>query len=118
MEKIYQKRFHNEGVSKGDCLRACLETITGIKGLPHFTQIGSYDDILESHGFGIDQDDLQYLEIWHDMYNGVCIGCGESSRGCGHAVIIDKKGNLIHDPHPSGEGVKKIDYCLIITKLK
>jgi len=118
IKKVFQKTFHIEGVSKGDCLRACLETITEIQGLPHYTQIGPYDDILEYNGFSIDQDDLQYLEFAENMYKDVCIAVGESPRGVHHAVIIDKKGNLIHDPHPEGGGISEVKYCFIISKLK
>ena len=38
------------------------------------------------------------------------IGYGPSPRGpWGHAVVVDGQGNLVHDPHPSGDGVLSLD---------
>jgi len=42
---------------------------------------------------------------------------GPGPRGCGHAVV-GFNGMMVHDPHPSGEGLLKIeDYTFIIAKM-
>lgn len=45
------------------------------------------------------------------------VGCGPSPRGpWGHAVIVDRDGELLHDPHPSGLGVPFLDELWLITR--
>lgn len=45
------------------------------------------------------------------------IASGISSRGVGH-VVIYKGGKMIHDPHPSNEGLVKIDYFFYLRKIE
>lgn len=37
--------------------------------------------------------------------DGIVIAAGESPRGpWGHVVLVDRDGNVVHDPHPLGNG--------------
>ena len=38
---------------------------------------------------------------------GPLIASGESPRGAsgGHSIIVDRSGAMLHDPHPSGDGI-------------
>lgn len=42
---------------------------------------------------------------------------GISSRGVGH-VVIGQNGKMIHDPHPSNEGLVKEEYWKYLRKIK
>jgi hypothetical protein len=61
---------------------------------------------------------------WEDLRSrssgvmGFYMAGGPSPRlNCSHAIIIDARGNLIHDPHPSRAGVLKIDHVDMIERL-
>lgn len=45
------------------------------------------------------------------------IASGDSSRGVKH-VVIYKNGKLLHDPHPSDEGLVKVDYFMYLRKIE
>lgn len=45
------------------------------------------------------------------------VGCGSSPRGpWGHAVIVDRHGALLHDPHRSQRGVPFLDEVWLLTR--
>lgn len=35
----------------------------------------------------------------------------------GHSVVLDRDGNLAHDPHPSDLGLKKLEYVFMIQPI-
>lgn len=105
MKKVYQKEFYESGVSTGDCLRACIESITEIDNLPNYTKIGHYFPILKENKLKVDEDvDFEMLEFYNLAFDFV-IGIGQSARKCDHACVYDLKGNLVHDLDPSCFGV-------------
>ena len=116
MKKVFQKSFFEDGVSKGDCLRACIETITQIS-LPVFHKISVYMKILEKHGWVVETDEnIENLPFRKNRFNEYFISVGDSGRGCDHAVIVDENGALIHDPFPNGNGNINSKYIIVFHK--
>ena len=117
MNKVYQKQFYIKDKQNGDCLRACLETITGI-ALPIFPKISVYITILKHHGWNIEADEqLEYLEFRNNENEEFYISIGDGGRGTLHATIIDKKGNLLHDPYHNGTGNLNTKEVIVLYKI-
>lgn len=58
---------------------------------------------------GYQEVEIEKIDQWIMENKGVpYIASGLSSRGVGH-VVIYMDGKMIHDPHPDGEGLEKID---------
>ena len=114
MEKVFQKSFHVENVSRGDCLRACIESITGIKNLEHYTQIDKYVEPLWDNDLELT---CTKKTDFPDSAYDYCIGCGPAARGVHHACVYDLKGNLVHDPYPNGNGLIQLDYYYYFEKV-
>ncbi len=114
MIPVMQTEF---GGGKGNCFVACIASLLEIP-------VGDVPDfLLEDH-------ESFLVANWHVRYStwlnkrgwGVCylgtpqflrivgvkdayfIVSGKSPRGIGHAVVY-KGPNMVHDPHPSGDGV-------------
>ena len=98
----------------GNCMSACLASIfeCDISDVPNFYAIAGDDDAmwwgavrdwLRPKGFGI-----MFLELRDpahlSMFDGWMIVSGKSTRGLDHATVW-KDGKMIHDPHPSNEGL-------------
>lgn len=101
--------------SDADCLQACIATLTGI----------DYADVVSVEGMNPD-DWRNAIDVWahakrgrftrhHEMINwplnrvsAAFIGLGLSPRGGGknHAVIVDRWGDLVFDPHYSRRGLQ------------
>lgn len=82
----------------------------------HFkSQSGSLWDIIRniwliSQGWKEDHiSDLKIEEFIIDNPDTPYMASGMSSRGVQH-VVIYMNGKLLHDPHPSNEGLLKVDY--------
>lgn len=78
-----------------DCLRACLATVT------ERTWNEAPDIVGDWRGKAV-----AFLNA-SDATSGLVIGIGESPRGCkgGHAIVCTPDGAMVHDPHPSRDGV-------------
>jgi len=109
-----QQFLHGNGV-KGDCFRACLATVLGkpLHAVPHFALLDLAPDVLVSMESAIAWINYKGFETDTDNekpgYLPLCIINGTSPRGIGHAVVGDAKtGAMVHDPHPSREGLSHI----------
>lgn len=111
---------HDENGVAGDCLRACIATTLDcdLLDVPHFADI----DGEAPNGWG-----LWFLawRAWMVARNGMDVAAieslesilewggqeavvagGPSPRGpFGHVVVVDRNGDLLHDPHPSRLGL-------------
>ena len=128
MKPVQQTTF---GQKKGNCFSACVASILELTldEVPWF--IGSEDwfaaftEWLKPLGYwplmlkvGIvrkfDEIGQGYVsETW--LPSGYWIAGGECSRGW-HAVIF-RDGDFVHDPHPSNEGLKKIEDATLLIPL-
>lgn len=58
-----------------------------------------------------------YIAIMKDgNYCPECVylASGPSSRGCSHMVVY-QDGQMIHDPHPSGEGILEVEQVWLLV---
>lgn len=99
----------------GNCLQTAVASILDLplEEVPHFVPFGrNWNKALvmfmqekgyEYHGLA----DKQFINspFYTKGIDGYVIAAGESPRGLQHAVIY-KDGELVHDPHPDGGGVK------------
>lgn len=106
LQKIYQTTFKAEvGDSEaGNCMAACVASILEIPldHVPNFAQYENWVDILTTWFFTqkyvVEVDDKPR----QDLYS--LVG-GPSPRGSwGHAVVFYGD-EMVHDPHPSGDGI-------------
>lgn len=52
---------------------------------------------------------------WPAPVDCVIFGVGPSPRGVQHMVVLDRFGQLAHDPHPSRAGLTTLDYIEVVT---
>ena len=106
----------------GDCFRACLATIIGkqVLAVPHFALLG-HDHFMSTaigwlslHGYEVDTDPDGYdSEGLKPLPLHVMRGLG--GRGVRHAVVGDTAtGKMVHDPHPSREGLLVLESRLYL----
>lgn len=126
MRRVYQDLFGGpDGPLEllGNCYPACVATIMGkeLIDVPHFYQEAGLDQSKSakaintyagSNGYGTVCLDFEAsAESGHLFPGAIVIISGLSPRGqFAHAVVgklLDNKGKwkLMHDPHPSGEGI-------------
>lgn len=113
MQKVYQTKFHGE-TTRGNCLAACLASLfdVSISDLPKFEDMGQEEWINAMlqwvNGRGYD------LEVYRSNPGGELargmhyMAIGFSQRGVRHSVIY-RDGFMVHDPHPEGGGLVKVD---------
>ena len=120
----------------GNCLSACLASLTGIplSDIPNFASLyaktgywsEAFTKFLLGHGYQF----IEYFYFpqnwnWNDLLkqsNGIdgyfiCGGVSPRNTFVGHAVIY-KDGVMAHDPHPSREGLIVLEDAYIIERLK
>lgn len=122
MIPVDQTLMHSD-TQFGNCFAACIASILelDIEDVPNFSEsitwLWEVNDWLKQYG-------LYYLDfnLYDDMrseisvYFGYHILTGDSLRGCRHSVVA-KAGKMIHDPHPSRDGLigDKFGYGFIIS---
>ena len=116
---IDQTTFYDKANPKsGNCTRAAVASILGLplRDVFAFEQAGddayifwtTFEDFLAQKGFWTMRKDT-------DRYvpEGYYLAGGPSVRGCDHMVVM-KNGELAHDPHPSREGLVKVEHIWIL----
>jgi hypothetical protein len=131
MKPVMQTKFSNkEGTEHGNCLSACVASILEIplSEVPLFEELGkewgkAFFELFYKHGYDIcineNEVDLLNPEKAKGIDGYVIVG-GDSFREWvvnGHGCLY-KNGKLAHDPHPSGQGIKKFREFWMIEKLK
>jgi hypothetical protein len=108
----------------GNCFAACIAGILGISinAVPHFALLGVHHWLNCAVAWlEMEQDvridtvnepaDPGYVQLKH------CMLRGQTIRGTFHAVIgLTETGEMIHDPHPSREGLAFISSTLYFYK--
>lgn len=127
------KLSDNEKSIHGNCLAACVASLFEIQidEVPAWEEMGndgswgdSFIKFIESRGYAyeglIAPRSSSWLKDVLSISNGIdgyFIVGGKSPRmnRRGHAVIY-KDGVMIHDPHPSGDGLLEIEEIYIIER--
>jgi hypothetical protein len=138
--KVVVENSKNEIVQRGNCYAACIASmlevpITEVPNVEVFYHLdnGYHSEVmltfLNSKGWDLCSDDRfavfhKDLDEWtsDDMKNAADLSdqlylvSGDSPRGVSH-ICIYKNGLLIHDPHPTKEGLRRIWHYQSIEKL-
>lgn len=90
----------------GDCLRACVATLLQIDpaNVPNFVEHPDWlRQLLAFHDGALTHEAPPEFPAGPGPW---VIGCGPGPRGHAHAVILSAAdGSLVHDPHPSRDGL-------------
>lgn len=140
--KVVVRNSAGETVVPGNCYAAAMASMLElpIEAVPNVEVLFPVDDFLWDR---VMDDFLAYkgyelvynsdFKYWHpEMIEGASaeviemmkqitadkfyFASGDSPRGVKH-ICIYKNGELVHDPHPTREGLLKIDYFQILTKI-
>jgi hypothetical protein len=124
MRPVMQRRL---GVG-GDCFLACLAGLLEIpiESVPDFQLMEKPQEwhlrmmeFLEKHGCDLHGSAYGDRALTYEPgIDGYYIVAGDSPRGLvrGHSVIF-YKGKMVHDPHPSGEGITAIRSAFMIERI-
>lgn len=136
-----------EHVVNGNCLAACIASllelpITEVPNVEVFYHLPKGDDYywdvldkwLSSKGYKLSTDDRYkcfHPEIAHKSINNeerladyiielidkYYLVTGKSPRGLSH-ITIWKNGEMVHDPHPTKEGIQTLTHFQVLEKIK
>ena len=102
----------------GNCLQACIASLLGMQlsDVPNFVEYDEYWFIKMQEW----ASELGFSVLCIDSYpppDVYAILCGPSPRGdFSHAVVVGPGNSLVHDPHPSGEGLADGDrWCYLFV---
>jgi hypothetical protein len=120
---------HDRRGIPGDCLRACVATLTGemYSTVPHFALYPRWWwDVMRTWARGrlgadfaclvpVDGSIERFLEPVPG-WSGLLLGTGPSPRGpFRHVVVVDRALELVHDPHPSDDGLERVDEVYLLV---
>ncbi|WP_426940271.1 hypothetical protein [Pseudarthrobacter sp. S6] len=106
---------HNSAGVPGDCWKACVASLLSVPeydSVPHFVTFKDWWGETNRYVWDLTGKNLTKWRDSKFIPEGIefFIGTGPSPRGSfHHAVIVDRAGNLIHDPHPSGLGILHVE---------
>lgn len=139
--KVVVKNSKDEIVVRGNCYAACVASllevpITEVPNVEVFYHLdnGYHDEVmltfLQSKGWELCSDDT--FKCFHTVFTDenysemdkmqmerkdkYYLASGKSKRGVSH-ICIFKNGNLVHDPHPTKEGLETIEYFQTLEKV-
>lgn len=130
MTPVAQTLIHDERTGVyGNCFRACVASLLDlpIKDVPAFETMRDregewwreFERFLNERGF--DFDGVEYDRPGDDEpgVGGYFIVNGDGPRGYRHSVVCDRRGELVHDPHPQGGGVLANDqrYFVLVRRV-
>ena len=115
MKPIKQTVLHDpESGQYGNCMQAFIASVLELPldSVPHFYRDGCdaetfhrrVNDFLGEFNLALLNLDVEAHVRAFDIKGIVHELSGESSRGVSHATV-GKDGHMIHDPHPSGDGI-------------
>lgn len=111
---VTQTKFYDPNqppdVCTGNCTEAALASLFGLKleDVPSMQGLvaSEYWDALKafvrSRGYVLNMQDPSHRPA------GLYLADGPSDRGCGHFVVM-RDGEMVHDPHPSRAGLRKVE---------
>lgn len=95
------------GEERGNCLQAAIASLfeVDLVEVPHFVAHEDWWGCLD--GWLAERN---LLAVWvkdgHEIPWGIdYLAVGTSPRGSFKHVVIERNGELVHDPHPSGDGL-------------
>lgn len=110
------------GEGEGNCLQACLASIldVNIERIPWFGEDSSWTIRMNEWLFQFDivaiQVDVDGFTIVDSNLLGYHIIAGPSPRGDYWHSVVGYKGKMVHDPHPSGDGLAEVKSFTFLVK--
>lgn len=117
MQPVKQSKLYCEdGIHNGNCYAACLASLLELP----LWMVPPFEDMFartvwmkrteewlgRMFGLRLARANGHPVEDLPEFY----IASGPAPRGVHHSVIY-RRGELAHDPHPSGEGVLEVEWC-------
>jgi hypothetical protein len=109
---MQSKLFCKDGIHSGNCYAACLASMLDLP----LWMVPPFEDMFASHAWDQRVDD--WLERFFGLELDMCrpdeipaephLAWGRSARDVSHMVIYQGD-TLLHDPHPSGSGIIKVE---------
>ena len=122
MKPVDQEFFYDKG-EIGDCVRAVTASILELdrKEVPHFVKDKQGSDWYDDWEQFMQNNGVTPIMIIGPWENGIVpkplryyLASGPAKRGCKHIVIMFD-GKVVHDPHPSREGLLEIEAIWVLT---
>jgi hypothetical protein len=118
MRPVDQTEF---GLELGNCLMACVASIceVSLASLPVLTwkhDDGSWWEVLSEALLTHGHSPRFVTNVPMIAPPGYHIARGISPRGLSHAVVA-LDGEIVHDPHPSREGIASIEHWVLLMPL-
>lgn len=114
------------GDGNGDCFRACLATVLGLRPefVPHFvakpsswwTDLGAWLGDRGLAPFLLRRNGWASVDFPPGFEEQIYVGSGVGPRGIRHSCVY-RGDDLLHDPHPSREGLAEIDTLLVLASI-
>lgn len=135
MIPVDQDRFssHEDPTQMGNCFSAAIASILELplqevpffRGMPDSEWYQAFCKFLTKHGYGFAGTFYKKDLPWENLLkrtpgvNGYFVVGGSSPRGFvdGHAVVYDRHGKMVHDPHFSRAGITKFRSVYMIEPL-
>jgi hypothetical protein len=130
LKPVFQTKFSTpDGKVKGNCFRACLASLAevDIDSIPVIEDMSNeewHKPFFEwLHSVGLDYTGIKDKPSTKDLLDfagvdGYIIVAGKSPRPyvkAGHGVVFYKD-KMVHDPHPSNDGILDIDHFYYIER--
>jgi hypothetical protein len=123
MKPVFQTKF---GDPDGNCLAACLASILeiGLDQIPDFGNDSAWYDRFSQWmvtNFDVKPIDLSIsqLEKWEWNLNGYHLINGKSPRGDFYHSVVGLDGEMVHDPHPDGTGIRTPEtFTLFVSAMR
>ena len=112
---------------RGNCLQACIASILELplEAVPNFMEVDGdgwekvYQDFLETKGLQVLYLDIDGIKKYGWSPRGYHLIQGKSPRGDWDHVCVGFRGEIVHDPHPDGGGLRTQDlYDVFVSMLK
>lgn len=115
------KLYCSDGIHNGNCYAACLASLLNVP----LWMVPPFEDMFARVGWRARVQewlrrlfDLEQARI--EGHNPAAlpefyIANGLSKRGVHHSVIYSA-GELVHDPHPSGDGIVDVEWCWFLRR--
>lgn len=118
MIPVMQNRFYDKDRGlRGNCMQAAMASILDLKldQVPDFFEgpKGFWTNVmqfLEARGLMLFEPGKQFVPDCFYLAHGL------SSRGV-HHTVVHRGGKLIHDPHPSGEGIIAVEWISMLIPI-
>lgn len=117
------KLYAKDAIHSGNCFAACLASLLEVSlwMVPPFEDMFSRSDwffrvedwLERMFRLEIVRSGGHPIEALPEFY----IASGLSPREVRHSVIYSR-GELVHDPHPSGSGIADVEWCWHLEALK